>query len=682
MVFPYKYYSRICALILLGAPGLLPVDAAELVIESGPGRIGSLIWQDAELRYVAGENQQAGWTAELSDLRIVIGSEPEQILERAVIECPSPRSSDAVGQRGPRPMIARPCEGGELSWETPYGQVGRAELALLRRSGELHFDLRSDAFELSGVWSLQANKLAGLSIDLDGFDISPVLPILSTWVDLDVLYGQISGRLRLSSNTFEGEWAIEGAGFDGDDGQVAGDGLGLTGSVSGRIDSDQQSLTLNLTQGAGELLIGPLYLPAPGRPIEAHLDIVRRGPGEILIDRLHYHHPDVAAFNGAARLLRRDQGWQAAEVELFDLDADLERVWPRWIDGLASTVGFADLSSRGQLSASARLLEGELAEVDLSVEAFELTDPRGRFDLEPTRVRLRRDAPGLDLDLAMDGLMLYGLPFGPSDLRAGERGGVWVLLEPLRLPLLGGAVVIDRFDLDPGPDAGGVTLDARIEPLSLEQLTQTLGWPEFGGQLSGDFPGIVFRDDRLDVTGAINVNAFSGQIRLSELVIERPLGSLPALAAQVEIDRLDLQELTGAFNFGRMEGEVSGWMRDLRLLDWRPVAMDTRLFTHDDVPRRRISQRAVDNLSNLGGGLGGALIGNTILRLFEDFPYRRAGLACRLSNNICHIDGVAEHEPDGFYIVEGRGLPRLDIIGHRRLVDWPRLVSQLAAATR
>jgi hypothetical protein len=130
-----------------------------------------------------------------------------------------------------------------------------------------------------------------------------------------------------------------------------------------------------------------------------------------------------------------------------------------------------------------------------------------------------------------------------------------------------------------------------------------------------------------------------------------------------------------------MEGQASGWMRDLRLLDWRPVAMDARVFTHEDAGERRISQRAVENLSRLGGGTAAALSAG-VLRVFEEFPYRRAGLACRLERNICHMDGVAPREGGGFYIVEGRGIPHLDVVGHRRLVDWPRLVAQLIAATR
>src|SRR5690625_1282753 len=75
----------------------------------------------------------------------------------------------------------------------------------------------------------------------------------------------------------------------------------------------------------------------------------------------------------------------------------------------------------------------------------------------------------------------------------------------------------------------------------------------------------------------------------------------------------------------------------------------------------------------------GVVCGAWLLRVFDEVAYRRAGLACRLDRNVCHRDGVAERDAGGFFIVQGRGLPRLDVVGHRRLVDWPRLVSQLMA---
>jgi len=676
------HYSRFCSVMALGLLCASPVQASELIVESGPGRAGPLSWQSAELRYRPASAEGPGWTALLSNVRIRGDADSGILLSRLHIDCPSPSDADSADKAPSGPPTLTLCPAGELNWEMPEGQAGRAEVQLTQDSDRLRFGLDDDALTVSGHWLLQEGRLEGLTIELDAFDASLLLPFVSTGADLDVLYGQITARVTLATSELSGEWKIQGGGFDGREGQVAGDGLELAGSINGRIVGDERQLEMKLTQKAGELLIGPLYLPAPETPIEIALQLEQDAPDVLHVPSLSYDHPGVARLRAMVSLGYSDERWQVTEAELFELEADLQQAWPRWVDGLAASAGFSGLEASGSLAASARLVDGELTALDAVLEAFELSDPRGRFDIGTTLARIQQEASGIQLAMDLESLMVYGLPFGAARVRVAERDEAWILQEPLRLPLLDGAVVIDRLELEPDPEARRVTLDANIEPLSLEQLTTTLGWPEFGGELSGFFPGVELRDDRLNVTGGINVNAFSGQIQLSELVVERPFGTLPALAAQVEINRLDLLELTGAFNFGRMEGEVSGWMRDLRLLDWRPVAMDSRLFTHDDVSRRRISQRAVDNLSNLGGGLGGALIGNTVLSVFEDFPYRRAGLACRLSNNICYIDGVAEHESGGFYIVEGRGLPHLDIIGHRRLVDWPQLLSQLEAATR
>ena len=58
----------------------------------------------------------------------------------------------------------------------------------------------------------------------------------------------------------------------------------------------------------------------------------------------------------------------------------------------------------------------------------------------------------------------------------------------------------------------------------------------------------------------------------------------------------------------------------------------------------------------------------------------RIGLACRLRDNVCAMDGVGS-AGDGYTIVEGSGLPRIQVVGFRRRVDWPTLVARLVAAT-
>ena len=100
----------------------------------------------------------------------------------------------------------------------------------------------------------------------------------------------------------------------------------------------------------------------------------------------------------------------------------------------------------------------------------------------------------------------------------------------------------------------------------------------------------------------------------------------------------------------------------------------------NDKSRRRISQKAVDNISNLGGaGLSGSLA-RTFLGMFEEFRYKRIGIGCRLQGGTCEMVGVGETK-QGYYLVEGSGLPRIDIIGYNRTADWMRLVEQLKQIT-
>ena len=118
---------------------------------------------------------------------------------------------------------------------------------------------------------------------------------------------------------------------------------------------------------------------------------------------------------------------------------------------------------------------------------------------------------------------------------------------------------------------------------------------------------------------------------------------------------------------------------------WRPVAFDAVFATPEgDKSRHRISQRAVDNISSIGGGGVGGVLSRSFLRFFEDFPYDRLGIRCRLENGICAMGGVAPAPAaDGYYLVKSRLLPpRLDVIGYADRVDWESLVAQIMAVTR
>jgi hypothetical protein len=87
----------------------------------------------------------------------------------------------------------------------------------------------------------------------------------------------------------------------------------------------------------------------------------------------------------------------------------------------------------------------------------------------------------------------------------------------------------------------------------------------------------------------------------------------------------------------------------------------------------------VNNLTTVGGGGIAAGLQGAMLKLFKTFGYKRIGLNCTLQGTLCQMSGL-ESNDGGYTIVEGSGLPRLQVIGHQTQVDWPTLVRRLQDA--
>ena len=157
-------------------------------------------------------------------------------------------------------------------------------------------------------------------------------------------------------------------------------------------------------------------------------------------------------------------------------------------------------------------------------------------------------------------------------------------------------------------------------------------------------------------------------------------GTAPSLSADVAMDDLDLLRLTEVLGFGSITGRLDGRINGLRLVDWTPVAFDARFIT-DEAPgvRQRISQRAVQDIGSVGDASFISSLQGQLIGLFSDFGYRRIGIGCRLENQVCAMSGLRS-AGNAFTIVEGSGLPRLDVVGFNRAVDWPTLVERLVAA--
>ena len=72
------------------------------------------------------------------------------------------------------------------------------------------------------------------------------------------------------------------------------------------------------------------------------------------------------------------------------------------------------------------------------------------------------------------------------------------------------------------------------------------------------------------------------------------------------------------------------------------------------------------------------------MSIFKDFSYDRMGISCVLRDGRCRMDGIEPAPPHdgqaGYYLVKGRLLPRIDVVGYTREVSWDTLVQQVEAA--
>ena len=153
------------------------------------------------------------------------------------------------------------------------------------------------------------------------------------------------------------------------------------------------------------------------------------------------------------------------------------------------------------------------------------------------------------------------------------------------------------------------------------------------------------------------------------------------MQASLDMRNLDLDLLTRAFSFGNMQGRIDVTVKGLELSNWKPVTFDAAVRSSPGNYPRKISQRAVQNISALGGAGAAAAIQRSFLGFFEEFGYSRIGLSCVLRNSVCLMDGV-EPAPNGYVIVKGGGIPAITVIGYNRSVSWDELIARLQRVTQ
>jgi hypothetical protein len=397
----------------------------------------------------------------------------------------------------------------------------------------------------------------------------------------------------------------------------------------------------------------------------------------------------ISARDDGALLL--DAEWLAPEKEAWLLDVRrLELSFPaaysRYVEPIAARWTLDGLAVSGSASWAGSLGPGHFRSGDLDIIDLSVVDTASnRFALTGLNTRLKPGNHDVNSELNWRGLLLGRVNLGAGSALLDSAPGAFALLEPLELDVLGGSLSLDRLSYRlPGaaPEGGADSrfeIRAHLEQVDMEMLTAALDWPRFSGKLSGEIPGATLRNGVLSVDGEVRVDVFDGAVVIRDLEAERIFGVLPSLSASIDLRNLDLEQLTETFEFGRIGGRVDGYVHDLRMLEWQPVAFDAWLGTPDRQSKSEaISRQAVNHLTTIGGGGATTALTSPLLRMFNSFSYRRLGLGCRLQNHTCTIRGISE-DGNSVLLLEGAGIPRISVRAWNRSVDWPQMVANLEA---
>jgi len=600
------------------------------------------------------------------------------------------------------------CERGRLSGA--LGSLGAQDTHFAaRRSAEGRLTLDIEAFAI-------ANGRGRLQLELDGerwqaaarlagLDIARLAAVAKPWAavpDDMTVAGRAAGEFRATGagdvlETAGADVTIESLDFADAAGALAGEKLAGSLSLEAvAADAGRLETRGRLGLAAGQAYSDPVFLDFGALPADLEFDgVFEIEAARFAARTFTLDHRDVLKAHGSAALdfagptLLTD-----AEIRIEALT--LGNAMPAYVQPFLVNSAFRDVTGNGIVRGDVEITGGLPTRAALDLEGVGIASETAAVSLAGLRGPFRwyddasRSALAGDIDdalfesrLTWDSGRLWGLEIGPADLPFATTGRHFRLLSPATIPVFDGALAVETLRVrHAGTDEMYVRFDAAIRPISVALLSRAFGWPEFQGTLEGSIPGLQLRQGVVTLDGAFEARVFDGRVAVGELSLRDPLGKYPRLFANIGIENLDLELVTRTFEFGTITGRLSGYISDLETFDWMPEAFDAFLYTPpDDRSRRRISQRAVTNLSSIGGGSGGAVaavLQGGFLRFFDDFGYDRLGLSCRLANDVCIMGGV-QPAPGGYYIVKGRGLPRIDVIGSQTRVGWTTLVRQLGA---
>lgn len=661
-----RYWAGACVL-LCWMPAAFAVDALSLHMDRLEGQDWTLNGLDLNL-----DAKEGGATDVTATVHVL--QHADQAFRELRLRCAAVQSDD-------NGVLL--CSDGQLEIaDSPLGAIaGRMSW---RYADSTHWKLTLDDIRFSRS-SLQLEARTedhGLKLrfKLNNFTLS----LLKAYVPVAwVIDGKASlqGDLLMESGVLtsaRGTLHLKDFSYSSEDGLQVGEGLSahLDFDVSRRAGLWQGKLGLRLLQG--QLYADPFFVEIEKRQpaqlsLQGHLDATAE---HLNIQTLAFDYGKLFSAQGDL-----DVDLSAPRIRQSNLSfhaEDLAQTYAVLMQPLVIGSALDDMSVSGQAQGRLQLSDGGLQSFSLVLREVHVEQNMGLFGLSGVEgeVYWRRSGVQQNSRLLWGSGHLFTIAFGKLDAAFSAHGGD-VAVQPLLLPVLDGQLQLQDLRMG-GLLNGNLNWQARaaLRDIQLGTLSRSLGWPMLNGSLQASIPRLQYQNALLHMDGALLVDVFGGKVVVEGLKLQDPLGVAPVLETSVRLEALDLEQITQVFDLGRIQGSLEGYVRNLQLVGWRVTAFDASLQSPaKDRRRHRISQRAIDNLTELGNGAS-VNLSATMLRFFEDFAYDRLALKVKLRGAVAELDGVPNPK-GGYYIVKGARLPRIDVIGRNHKVAWKDLLSRI-----
>ncbi|WP_395375611.1 hypothetical protein [Marinicella sp. W31] len=566
------------------------------------------------------------------------------------------------------------CEKGTVEFKyLQHEYIFNIDLQYDFQGGAWVFDIQSldQIIEIHGD-STNPNEI---SLQLQGYDLSQ---LSKDYADLEVQLPEglldIKARVNLAEDSIIFDYyRLNGLSWESVDGQYIFADMGLVGEGQVNLKED---FTLQL-QGQftqGESLLGQIYTDYANIPLK--FESISRLGDQLQTD-LTFVLKDV--FEMHAVVSSQDFTTIDTLQSHFSI-LDLEELNQLALSQALDAYGFVETDLSGQLSGMLKFKDKHFEEISAEFTGFHMLNDQRKLSVSDLNGKIHWSPEvSQKSQLSWENVLLAGTPLGYTSLEFDFFADQMRFQPQIDVPVFDGSIHLKNLHLEQLFSSDiGVSLEAEVRPISLRQVTEKMGWPLMAGNISGYIPGMRKNGQVIEFDGTLNIQAFSGQMQVNNLSMERLFGIAPVIAADLDFADFNLQELTDTLDFGEITGLLYGSIQNLRITNWQADRMQGVIYTQKKRGfKQTISQKALDRISSLGGIKGA--ISSSFLRFFSNFRYKKIALSCELVDAVCQIGGI-EEKNGGFVIVQGGGIPEINIMGFQQRINWHEFVDRLLNA--